>query len=250
MRTQNWGIVMTKRLLECESRFCVNRTEELNGSAVVKSTHDLVCMGLDLRLCACNHLVKTETAEVKNDVCDVYVKYGMNVFEHDHAEKLRMREEEADEVALGQEEGGSRKKGHTDPDRWSLTLGVSSGGTDHGDYGFSDDETEEVTLVVDSAEDDLEGARQARAAELRKEAPLVLSEYRSYNRIQITDQRGWDQYLSQAPAAQSPVPVVGVAATGVAVSAGQAQQPAATVFFAPRPVAPRHVQDTLGHVTQ
>jgi hypothetical protein len=42
-----------------------------------------------------------------------------------------------------------------------MTLGVSSGGTVHGDYGFSDDEAEEVTLVVDSTEDDLEGARQA-----------------------------------------------------------------------------------------
>ena len=52
----------------------------------------------------------------------------------------------------------------------------SSGGTAHGDYGFSDDETEEVSLVVDSVEDDLEGARQARAAELRKEAPLEFSE--------------------------------------------------------------------------
>ena len=80
-------------LLECERRFCVNRTEEVNGSAVVKSTHELVCMGLDLRLCACNHLVKAEAAEVKNAVCDAYVKYGMNVFEHDHTEKLRMPQE-------------------------------------------------------------------------------------------------------------------------------------------------------------
>jgi hypothetical protein len=62
------------------------------------------------------------------------------------------------------------------------------------------------------------------------------SEYRSYNRIQLTAQRGWDQYLPQAPAAQSPVPVVGVAAAGVAVAAGQAQQPAAAGFFARRPV--------------
>ena len=68
--------------------------------------------------------------------------------------------------------------------------GVSSGGTVHGDYGFSDDEAQEVSLVVDSVEDDLEGARQARADELRKEASLAFSEYRSYNRIQLTAQRG------------------------------------------------------------
>ena len=226
-----------RALLECERRFCVNRTEQLNGSVVVKSNHELVCMGLDLRLCACNHLVKAESAEVKNAVCDAYVKYGMNAFEHEHAEKLRIREEAAEEVALGQAEGGSRKKGRADPDRRAMTFGVSSGGTAHGDYGFSDDETEEVSLVVDSVEDDLEGARQARAAELRKEAPLAFSEYRTYNRIQLTAQRGWDQYLPQAPATQSPVPVVGVAAAGVAVGAGQGQQPAAAGFFAPRAVA-------------
>jgi hypothetical protein len=59
---------MTKRLLECEHRFYVNHTEELNGSAVVKNTHELVYMGFDLHLCSCNHLVKEEDAEVKNDV--------------------------------------------------------------------------------------------------------------------------------------------------------------------------------------
>ena len=80
-----------RALLECERRFCVNHTEELNGSVVVKSNHELVCMGLDLRLCACNHLVKAEAAAVKNAVCDAYVKYGMNAFEHEHAEKLRIR---------------------------------------------------------------------------------------------------------------------------------------------------------------
>ena len=103
-----------------------------------------------------------------------------------------------------------------------MTLGVSSGGAGHDDYGFSDDE---VSLVVDSAEDDLEGARQARAAELRKEAPLEFSEYRSYNRMQLTTQRGWDQYLSQAPAAQSPVPVIGAAAAGVQDKRNSRQAP-------------------------
>ena len=114
----------------------------------------------------------------------------MNVFEYKHTEKQRTREEESDEVSLGQTEGGSRKKGRTDPERRIMTLGVSSGGTVHALYGFSDEEEEEVSLVVDSAEDDLEGARLARAAELRKEAPLVFSEYRNYNRIQLTAERG------------------------------------------------------------
>jgi hypothetical protein len=37
-------------LMECERRFGVNRTEQLNGSAVVKYHHELVYMGLDVRL--------------------------------------------------------------------------------------------------------------------------------------------------------------------------------------------------------
>ena len=55
--------------------------------------------------------------------------------------------------------------------------------------------------------------------------------------MQLTAQRGWDQYLPQAPAAQSPVPVIGAAAAGVTVAAGQAQQPAGAGFFARRPAA-------------
>jgi hypothetical protein len=131
-------------LLECERRFCVNHTEQLNGSAVVKSTHELVCMGLDVRLCTWTHLVRQEASLVKIAVCETYIKYGMNVFEYEHTEKQRIREE-TDEVSLGQTEGDSHKKDHTDPERRILTLGVSSGGTTHSVYGFSDEEEEEVS---------------------------------------------------------------------------------------------------------
>ncbi len=73
----------------CNGSVVVKRNHELNVSVVVKRNHELVCMGLDLRLCASNHLVKTEADEVQNVVCDTYVKYGMNAFEHEHAEKVR-----------------------------------------------------------------------------------------------------------------------------------------------------------------
>ena len=81
---------------------------------------------------------------MKIAVCEAYIKYGMNVFEYEHAEKKRIREE-ADEVSLGQAEGVSRKTGRTDPERRIMTLGVSSGGTAHAVYGFSDEEEEEVS---------------------------------------------------------------------------------------------------------
>ena len=82
------------------------------------------------------------------------------------------------------------------------------------------------------------------------------SEYRSYCRIQLTDQRGWDQYLSQKVAASGeviatptpPAAVVAVAAApavavvappgeAVAVAAGEAGQSADASFFAPRSAA-------------
>ena len=88
---------------------------------------------------------------------------------------------------------------------------------------------------MDSAEDELEGARLVRDTDLRKEAPLAFSEYRNYNRIQLTVQRGWDQYLPEASAAQSSVPVIGAGVAGVAVTSGQEEHPAATGFFARRP---------------
>ncbi len=72
-----------RALLELERRFGNNRTEVLHGSVVVKSPHDLVCMGLDLRLCTCTHLVKKESALVKDNVVEAYVVYGMNVFEYE-----------------------------------------------------------------------------------------------------------------------------------------------------------------------
>jgi hypothetical protein len=40
-------------------------------------------------------------------------KYGMNVFEYEHAEKERIREEEKDKVSLEQIQGVSHKKDHT-----------------------------------------------------------------------------------------------------------------------------------------
>jgi hypothetical protein len=79
-------------LLECERHFYVNHTEQLNGSAVVKSMHELVCMGLDVRLCTCTHLVRQEASLVKIAVCEAYIKYEMNVFEYEHTEKQRIRE--------------------------------------------------------------------------------------------------------------------------------------------------------------
>jgi hypothetical protein len=47
-----------------------------------------------------------------------------------------------------------------------MTLGVYSGGTVDAEFEFSDDETQEVSLKVDSTEDYLEGSRMVRAVEL------------------------------------------------------------------------------------
>jgi len=125
----------------------------------------------------------------------------MKVLEYEHTQKQCIREEQADGVTLGQAEGESRKKDHTDAERQIMTLGVSSGGTADDDFGFSDDEAEDVTFQVDSAEE----ARVARAAELRKQAPVAFSEYINYSRIQLTAERGWDQYLPQDPTVEAPV---------------------------------------------
>jgi len=76
---------------------------------------------------------------------------------------------------------------------------------------------------------------QFLGAELRKEAEVAFSEYRSYCRIQLTAQRGWDQYLPEKAAASrgvmaTPPPP----ATAVAVAGGEAAQSAGAGFFAPR----------------
>jgi hypothetical protein len=73
--------------------------------------------------------IEQEDSLVKNAICEAYVKYGMNVFEYEHTEKERIREEETDEVSLDQTQGVIRKKGHTEQERRIMTLGVCSGGT-------------------------------------------------------------------------------------------------------------------------
>jgi hypothetical protein len=87
---------------------------------------------------------------------------------------------------------------------------------------------------VDSTEDDLEGARVTCTTALCKETTLVFSEYRNYDRIQLTTERGWDQYLPESPAAQRPVPVISGESSDVDVTAGQVGQATASSFFVRR----------------
>ncbi len=47
---------------------------------------------------------------MKDAIVEAYVAYGSKVFEHEHTEKQRIRQEQTDEAALQQAQGGSRKK--------------------------------------------------------------------------------------------------------------------------------------------
>jgi hypothetical protein len=226
-----------RALLECERRFCDNRTEVLNGSAVVKSAHELVCMGLDLRLCSMTHLLKAEAELAKHEVVEAYVVYGLNVFEYEYAEKERIRQNQAHETQVEQAVGGSRKKCRTQEASQPMTLGVSSGvNTDEG-YGLSDDD--EGQLLVEEEGDvgeDLAEAKVARAAELRTEALAAFKEYRNFNRIDLCAKGGWAQYLPGALGGGLPVPVLPRAPAAVDVSAGERVALPSASFFAPRGV--------------
>jgi hypothetical protein len=80
----------------------------------------------------------------------------------------------------------------TEEERHTMTLGVCSGVPVDEEFGFSEEETVEVSLeeVVERGEEDLEGARVARDVELRKETVVVFTEYRNYNRMELTTKRG------------------------------------------------------------
>jgi hypothetical protein len=104
-------------------------------------------------------------------------------------------------------------------------------------YDFSDDDEGQVSMEeVERVEKDLEGARVARGAELRKETVVVFTEYRNYNRMEFYVKRGWAQYLPEPETGRFPDPVVGREPGAVTVSAGQASVPTTTVFFTPRSV--------------
>jgi len=222
-----------RALLECERRFCDNRTEVLNGSAVVKSAHELVCMGLDLRLCSMTHLLKAEAELAKHEVVEAYVVYGLNVFEYEYAEKERIRQNQAHETQVEQAVGGSRKKCRRQEAPQTMTLGVSSGvNTDEG-YGLSDDDEGQV-LVEEEGDvgEDLAEAKVARAAELRTEAVVVFKEYRNYNRIDLCVKGAWTQYLPGPLGGGLPVPVLPRAPAAVDVSAGHRTVLTSASFFA------------------
>ena len=100
-----------------------------------------------------------------------------------------------------------------------MRLGVFSGAAADDDYGFTDEETDELSLQEMeqvSPEEDLEAAREARVVDLRNEAVVAFMEYRNYCRMDLTTKRGWDQYLPKAPEAQSPAPVMATAPALVA----------------------------------
>ncbi len=100
--------------------------------------------GLDLRLCACSHLLKQEARLVQGAVLDAYVVYGLNVFEHEYTHKERIRENKAHEAEVELAHGGSRKKCRRLDSRQTMLLGVSSGVNTAETCGFSDDDAEEV----------------------------------------------------------------------------------------------------------
>ena len=127
-------------------------------------------MGLDLRLCTCTHLVKKETTLVKDAIVAAYVVYGMNVFECEDAEKQRILENQTDEAETEETEGVNLKKYHREEERRTMKWGVFSAVPADDDYGFTDEETDDVSLEEEmeqvSPEEDLETTRETRVLEL------------------------------------------------------------------------------------
>ena len=108
------------------------------------------------------------------------------MFEHEHAEKERIRQNQAHEAQVDQAQGGSRKKCRRPESRQTMLLGVSSGVNTDEACGFSDDDTGEVVSEEEGGvEEDLAEAKVARATELRTEGEAAFSEYRKYNRIEL-----------------------------------------------------------------
>ncbi len=70
------------------------------------------------------------------------------MWEYEHTEQQRIRENQTDEMTLEQAEGGSRKKGRTEEERHIMTLGVCSGVFVDEEFGFSEEEAAEVDMCV------------------------------------------------------------------------------------------------------
>jgi hypothetical protein len=103
-----------------------------------------------------------ERGDVEGKEMEAYVLYGMKVLEYEHPEKERTCEEPVDDT-----------------------------------LGFRDEETTVVSEEeeVEQPEVFWEPARVVCEVQLQKETVLEFTEYRSYNRIELTTNGGWDQYL-------------------------------------------------------
>jgi hypothetical protein len=119
------------------------------------------------------------------------------VWEYEHVEHQRIRENQTDEMSLEQTEGGNHKKGHTEEERHTMTFGVCLGVSVDEEFGFSEEEAAEVSFEeeVERGEEDLEGDRVVCDVDLRKETIRSFTQYRNYNRMELTTKSGWDQYL-------------------------------------------------------
>ena len=103
---------------------------------------------------------------MKDVVVEPYVVYGMNVFDYEVTEKQRIVQKQTDESSV---EGGILKKYRREEERRTMQMGVFAGVPVDDDYGFSDEETTEMSLQEMqqvSPEEQLKESRETRLVEM------------------------------------------------------------------------------------
>lgn len=158
--------------LECERRWCKNKTEVINNSDIVNTDHDLLVSVLDLRTVMCPHIESTfEMPRLRQLVLDEYVKYDLYDFELQAQKNVAVDAEDVGSLAMKQKtgHGDSRSELCSDTHR-PLSIGLTSGDTPPGfDWGSESEEDGDAVVVLQTPE-----ARQLREKKLYTEAAVAL----------------------------------------------------------------------------
>jgi hypothetical protein len=178
--------------LECERRWCSNCTEEINGSPLVNTDHDLLVTFLDFRTAGCPHLSKVEMPRLWKTVLKEYVKHGLNDFDC-QTDAAETAAKVAAQVSKKQKTSPTSSR-PTLSEKRPLSIGVSAGDT-NADFGWESGSDDDDIPVMKTPKD-----RELREKALEVECTVVMKRW-----VQFAKEVDWSVFVGLKAVVVAPV---------------------------------------------
>lgn len=220
--------------LECERRWCNNKTEVIDDADIVNTDRDLLVSVLDLRTVLCPHLdSSTDMPKLRQLVLDEYVKYGLKDYDLQAQRNATLSAEfvESQKKRQRTAQGDTRAVMRPEPQR-PLSIGLSAGDAPTGKGWGSESEEEGVAVVVEQTPE----ARELRGKELQKEAASALRKWRKHGK-----ELDWAPFV-KCPGVVCPAVVDKPPAR---IVLGEADDADVTITEEPAPVVQKKVYDLM-----